>query len=75
MQQHDYLSNKSEGLVIKCAVAGCSSRILPHAASPEAHPVEVSLALREKGLRAYRVEFDFEADAWIVRLIDWDLAA
>ena len=44
-------------------------------ASPEAHPVEVSLALREKGLRAYRVEFDFEADAWIVRLIDWDLAA
>jgi hypothetical protein len=37
--------------------------------------VEVSLALREKGLRAYRVEFDFEADAWIVRLIDWDLAA
>jgi len=44
-------------------------------ASPEAHPVEVSLALREKGLRAYRVEFDFEADAWIVRVIDWDLAA
>ena len=44
-------------------------------ALPEAHPVEVSLALREKGLRAYRVEFDFEADAWIARLIDWDLAA
>jgi len=30
-------------------------------ASPEAHPVEVSLALREKALRAYRVEYDFEA--------------
>lgn len=44
-------------------------------ASPEAHPVEVSLALRERGLRAYRVEFDFEADAWIARLIDWDMAA
>ena len=44
-------------------------------ASPEAHPVEVSLALREKGLRAYRVEYDFESDAWIARVIDWDLAA
>lgn len=43
--------------------------------SPEAHPVEVSLALRERGLRAYRVEFDVEVDAWMVRLIDWDLAA
>lgn len=57
------------------ATPGGSTRPTGLAASPEAHPVEVSLALREKGLRAYRVEFDFEADAWIVRLIDWDLAA
>jgi hypothetical protein len=57
------------------ATPGGSTRPTGFAASPEAHPVEVSLALREKGLRAYRVEFDFEADAWIVRLIDWDLAA
>jgi hypothetical protein len=57
------------------ATPGGSTRPTGVAASPEAHPVEVSLALREKGLRAYRVEFDFEADAWIVRLIDWDLAA
>lgn len=44
-------------------------------ALPETHPVEISLALRAKGLRAYRIEFDIEADAWIVRLIDWDMAA
>ena len=54
---------------------GGNTRRAGLSASPEAHPVEVSLALREKGLQAYRVEFDFEADAWIVRVIDWDLVA
>ena len=43
--------------------------------SPEAHPWEVSIALREKGWRAYRVQFDAEVVAWIARVIDWDVAA
>lgn len=54
---------------------GGATRTTGLSISPEAHPVEVSLALREKGLRAYRVVFDFEADAWIVKLIDWVAAA
>lgn len=43
--------------------------------SPEAEPFEVSIALREKGWRAYRVQFDSAADAWIAKVIDWVIAA
>jgi hypothetical protein len=43
--------------------------------SPAAQPVEVSLALREKGWTAYRVRFDPGASAWIARVIDWARAA
>jgi hypothetical protein len=44
-------------------------------ASPAALPVEVSLALREKGWTAYRVRFDPDASAWIANVIDWARAA
>jgi hypothetical protein len=44
-------------------------------ASPAAQPVEVSLALREKGWTAYRVRFDPEASAWLAKVIDWARAA
>jgi hypothetical protein len=44
-------------------------------ASPAAQPVEVSLALREKGWTAYRVQFDPAASAWIAKVIDWSRAA
>jgi hypothetical protein len=44
-------------------------------ASSSAQPFEVSLALREKGWRAYRVEFDASAAAWIAKIIDWGVAA
>ena len=40
-----------------------------------AQPVDVSLALREIGWKAYRVRFDPEALAWIAKVIDWDQAA
>lgn len=39
-----------------------------------ATPVEVSLALREKGWRAYRIQFDLSASVWVARVIDWGLA-
>jgi hypothetical protein len=44
-------------------------------ASSAAQPVEVSLALREKGWSAYRVRFDPGASAWIAKVIDWGRAA
>lgn len=40
-----------------------------------AQPVEVALALPEKGWAPYRVQFDPLAAAWVVRVIDWDEAA
>jgi hypothetical protein len=40
-----------------------------------AQPCEVSIALREKGWRAYQVHFDAEEVAWVARVIDWGLAA
>jgi hypothetical protein len=44
-------------------------------ASPSAQPYEISLALREMGLRAYRVQFDPDAVAWVAKVIDWGIAA
>jgi hypothetical protein len=43
--------------------------------SPSAQPFEISLALREIGWRAYRVQFDPAAAAWIAKVIDWGIAA
>jgi hypothetical protein len=43
--------------------------------SASAQPCEVSIALREKGWRAYQVHFDPEEVAWIARVIDWGMAA
>jgi hypothetical protein len=45
------------------------------AALPSAQPLEISLALREIGWTAYRVQFDAAASAWITRVIDWKVAA
>jgi hypothetical protein len=39
-----------------------------------AEPVEVAMALREKGWQRYRVRLDPVAKAWIVKVIDWGLA-
>jgi hypothetical protein len=44
-------------------------------ASPSSQPFEISLALREKGWKVYRVEFDSAAAAWIAKIIDWGVAA
>jgi hypothetical protein len=44
-------------------------------ALPSAQPFEISLALRELGWKAYRVQFDPVAAAWIARVIDWGIAA
>jgi hypothetical protein len=43
--------------------------------SPSAQPFEISMALREIGWRAYRVQFDPAATAWIAKVIDWCVAA
>jgi hypothetical protein len=40
-----------------------------------AAPVDVSLALREKGWTAYRIRFDHAAHAWIATIMDWKQAA
>jgi len=40
-----------------------------------AKPVEVALALREKGWAPYRIRFEPEEDAWIAKVIDWGRAA
>jgi hypothetical protein len=42
---------------------------------PSAQPFEITLALREIGWRAYRVQFDAEASVWIAKVIDWGIAA
>jgi hypothetical protein len=42
---------------------------------PSTPPYEITLALREIGWRAYRVQFDPEAGAWIAKVIDWGVAA
>jgi hypothetical protein len=44
-------------------------------ASPAAQPVDISLALREKGWTAYRLRFNPGASAWIATVIDWARAA
>ena len=44
-------------------------------ASPSTQPFEISLALREKGWKAYRVQFDPAAVAWVAKVIDWGVAA
>jgi hypothetical protein len=44
-------------------------------APPTAQPVEVALALREKGWAPYRIRFDQEADVWVATVIDWGQAA
>jgi hypothetical protein len=44
-------------------------------ALPSAQPFEISLALREMGWTAYRVQFDVAAAAWIAKVIDWGVAA
>ena len=43
--------------------------------SSTAHPVDVSLALRESGWTAYRIRFDPGMPAWIAKVIDWRQAA
>jgi hypothetical protein len=43
--------------------------------SASARPVDISLALRETGWTAYRIQFDPEASAWIAKVIDWGQAA
>ena len=38
-------------------------------------PVDISLALRERGWRAYRIRADHGALAWIATIMDWQHAA
>jgi hypothetical protein len=40
-----------------------------------AQPVDVSLALREIGWKAYQVRFDPAVSAWIAKVIDWHQTA
>lgn len=40
-----------------------------------AQPVDVSLALRESGWKAYKIRFDPAASARIAKVIDWDQAS
>jgi hypothetical protein len=42
--------------------------------STSAQPFEISIALRELGWKAYRVQFDSSATAWIAKVIDWGVA-
>jgi len=44
-------------------------------APPTAHPTDVSLALRAKGLVPYRIWFEPEEDLWVAKVIDWGRAA
>jgi hypothetical protein len=44
-------------------------------AAKTAQPVEVALALREKGWTPHRVRLDPEAAQWIANVIDWKRAA
>jgi hypothetical protein len=43
--------------------------------SSTAQPVEVALALREKGWVPYHIRFVQEANVWIAKVIDWGQAA
>jgi hypothetical protein len=43
--------------------------------SATAQSVDVSLALREDGWTAYRVQFDPGVAAWVAKVIDWGQAA
>jgi len=45
------------------------------AAPATAQPVEVALALREKGWVPYHIRFDPEEAVWIAKVIDWGQAA
>ncbi len=40
-----------------------------------AQPVDVSLALRACGWKAYKIRFDPAACAWVAKVIDWDQAS
>jgi hypothetical protein len=44
-------------------------------APPKAQPVEVALALRQKGWVPYRVWFEQQEDLWVAKVIDWGQAA
>jgi hypothetical protein len=44
-------------------------------AAPTARPVEVALALRQKGWVPYRVWFERQEDLWVAKVIDWGRAA
>ena len=44
-------------------------------AAATARPVEVALALREKGWEPYRIWFDTDEAVWIAKVIDWGQAA
>jgi hypothetical protein len=55
-------------VLIETSCGRTSAKLL---VSTAAHPVDVSLALRENGWRAYLVRFDPEVPAWIAKVIDW----
>jgi hypothetical protein len=59
-------------VLLETSLGSTSARL---SVSSTAQPVEVSLALREKGWTAYRVRFDPGASAWIANVIDWGRAA
>jgi hypothetical protein len=44
-------------------------------AAPTAQPVEVALALRQKGWEPYRIWFEQQEDLWVAKVIDWGQAA
>jgi hypothetical protein len=44
-------------------------------ASPTADPIEVALALREKGWAPYRVWYEQQDGLWVAKVIDWGQAA
>jgi hypothetical protein len=44
-------------------------------AAPTAQPVEVALALRQKGWEPYRIWFEQEEGLWVAKVVDWGQAA
>jgi hypothetical protein len=44
-------------------------------AAPTAQPVEVALALRQKGWVPYRIWFEQQEGLWVAKVIDWGQAA
>jgi hypothetical protein len=44
-------------------------------APSKARPVEVALALRQKGWVPYRVWFEQQEELWVAKVIDWGQAA